>query len=153
MSVALDASREGSRGRVPGTTLRLTDRGPTATLVLDAVPGAVAGVRRWVCSHAAAAGADTDTIGVAELLTSEVVTNAVQHGEPGGLVTVTVARGEASLRVVVTDGGEGRPEAQHPGLDDFGGRGLQLVEALAGAWGVEEQAVGKSVWFEVPLAG
>jgi len=138
MSVALDASREGSRGRVPGTTLRLTDRGRTATLVLDAVPGA---------------GADTDTIGVAELLTSEVVTNAVQHGEPGGLVTVTVARGEASLRVVVTDGGEGRPEVQHPGLDDFGGRGLQLVEALAGAWGVEEQAVGKSVWFEVPLAG
>ena len=142
------APRDPARGTAPTTAT-----GPQATVVLEAAPAAISGVRRWLCGQVALAGADDDAVALAELLGSEVVTNAVRHGDPGGLVTVTVSRGPGLLRVTVTDGGAGRPVVRDPAPDEPGGRGLQLVEMLAAAWGVQEQAVGKSVWFELAVGG
>ncbi|MET9655129.1 MULTISPECIES: ATP-binding protein [unclassified Streptomyces] len=88
---------------------------------------------------------------VAELLTSELVTNALIHTEHGAVVTATVV--PDGLRVEVRDyvsGLAGLPAPRVPIADDgTHGRGLVLVQALADSWGVEDHGVGKVVWFEL----
>lgn len=99
---------------------------------------------------------------VAELLTSELVTNALIHTDHGAVVTATVV--PDSLRVEVRDfvsGLTAPPPPPHVPTADAGthgdgvreegtsGRGLVLVQALADSWGVEDHGVGKVVWFEL----
>ncbi|MEU2432480.1 MULTISPECIES: ATP-binding protein [unclassified Streptomyces] len=85
---------------------------------------------------------------VAELLVSELVTNALLHTEEGAVVTATVA--PARLRVEVRDFTPGLPEPRVAVADDSAnGRGLFLVENLADAWGVQAYPAGKVVWFEL----
>ncbi|MGW0818398.1 ATP-binding protein [Streptomyces viridiviolaceus] len=85
---------------------------------------------------------------IAELLTSELVTNALVHTDDDAVLTATV--GPRALRVEVRDfvGRLPRPRAPEPG-ESTDGRGLVLVESLADAWGVQAHGVGKSVWFEL----
>src|SRR4051812_13710697 len=81
------------------------------------------------------------------LITTELVTNAVQHARTP--FTVTVDLTGARLRVEIRDGCTTRPVADFkPSEADFGGRGLQIVAALADGWGVQPDLGGKSVWFE-----
>ncbi|MGN6331368.1 MAG: ATP-binding protein [Motilibacteraceae bacterium] len=98
---------------------------------------------------------------VAELLTSELVTNAVRHAHSPARVVVALA-GE-TLEVGVSDG-EHRarlrpiPVPATSVEDDLawlrgGGRGLQLVDALADEWGVASLATGKQVWFRLEVPG
>ncbi|MET7452103.1 ATP-binding protein [Streptomyces sp. NPDC005574] len=85
---------------------------------------------------------------IAELLTSELVTNAVIHTDHDALLTATV--GPRGLRVEVRDFVSRRPRLRVPIADDgTHGRGLLLVQSLADAWGVRVHGVGKSVWFEL----
>ncbi|MGW0736082.1 ATP-binding protein [Streptomyces sp. NPDC002851] len=85
---------------------------------------------------------------VAELLTSEIVTNALVHTDHDAVVTATV--GAHRLRVEVRDQLARRPRLRVPNADDgTSGRGLVLVQSLADAWGVHTQGVGKVVWFEM----
>lgn len=85
---------------------------------------------------------------VAELLLSELVTNALVHTRHGAVVTVTVA--PATLRVEVRDFVSGLPMSCVPNADDgTHGRGLILLQSLADAWGVKAHALGKVVWFEL----
>ncbi|MDX3683889.1 ATP-binding protein [Streptomyces sp. NBC_01696] len=86
---------------------------------------------------------------VAELLLSELVTNALIHTRNGAVVTVTSA--PARLRVEVRDFVTGQEPAPYvPNADDgTHGRGLFLVQSLADSWGVMTQALGKVVWFEL----
>jgi len=86
---------------------------------------------------------------VAELLLSELVTNALIHTRNGAVVTVTSA--PARLRVEVRDFVTGQEPAPYvPNADDgTHGRGLLLVQSLADSWGVTMQALGKIVWFEL----
>lgn len=89
-------------------------------------------------------------VDVAELLTCELVTNALIHTDQGAVVTATLAPG--GLRVEVHDFTPVLPEPYVPSADDgTHGRGLLLVQALADAWGVRAHEAGKVVWFE--LAG
>ena len=88
------------------------------------------------------------TADVAELLTSELVTNALVHTDHDAVVTATV--GPRGLRVEVRDFTGSRPEPRTPAADDgTNGRGLVLVQSLADAWGVRAHGVGKVVWFEL----
>ena len=84
---------------------------------------------------------------IVELLISELVTNAILHA--GSAVDVSVQRRSGRLRAEVADGSDKRPVAR--GHDDTSttGRGLELIEALATAWGVTPSAAGKVIWFEV----
>jgi anti-sigma regulatory factor (Ser/Thr protein kinase) len=93
-----------------------------------------------------------------ELIVSELVTNAMVHGD--GQIEVRLscaARGD--LWVEVRDDGAGRPVRQRPGTDDEWGRGLALIDGLiepyGGARGVEEDrnGPGKTVFVAVPLGG
>lgn len=85
---------------------------------------------------------------VAELLTSELVTNALVHTEHGAVVKATVA--DSRLRVEVRDFVDAPPTPNEPDVDDgTHGRGLVLVEGLADSWGVRSQGLGKMVWFEL----
>ncbi|MEV7419852.1 ATP-binding protein [Streptomyces sp. NPDC089919] len=85
---------------------------------------------------------------VAELLATELVTNALVHTDQGAEVTATLAA--ARLRVEVRDHTAKHPRSLVPAADDgTSGRGLLLVQALADDWGVSLQGAGKVVWFEL----
>jgi len=113
----------------------------------DLARGAPALARRFIRGYLADAGADARCQQVAELLASELVTNAVTHAWSTARLSVTVADGAA--RVTVTDDGPGRLSPRQP--DDDGGYGLWLVDWLARSWGWDRTADGKAVWFTAPL--
>ncbi|KPI24721.1 MULTISPECIES: ATP-binding protein [unclassified Streptomyces] len=84
----------------------------------------------------------------AELLTSELVTNALVHTDDDAVLTATVS--PSGLRVEVRDSVAQRPRPRVPSADEAThGRGLVLVESLADTWGVRAQGGGKVVWFEL----
>jgi len=83
----------------------------------------------------------------AELLTSELVTNAVLHARSD--LTVHVCQHDDVVRVAVDDGSDASPRPRDPDAGSLGGRGLPLVETLAARWGWEPLPAGKRVWFEV----
>ncbi|MFG3290926.1 ATP-binding protein [Streptomyces sp. NPDC048179] len=98
-------------------------------------------------------GAGQDVLEAAELVLSELVTNALRVPVPSGRqVGVRILRAPADglLRLEVSDAGSGTPEVRMPGDEETGGRGLLLVEATAHRWGVEERegGIGKTVWAE-----
>jgi anti-sigma regulatory factor (Ser/Thr protein kinase) len=86
---------------------------------------------------------------VAVLLASELVTNVVLHARTD--FELRVALRPDRLRVEVCDMVPAPPAIRMAAPDDFSGRGLGLLAALAGRWGVETAADGKSVWFELPV--
>jgi anti-sigma regulatory factor (Ser/Thr protein kinase) len=88
----------------------------------------------------------------AELLTSEVVSNAVKHAvlDPSQEIVLRVVRDE-HVRVEVTDPAPPfEADLREPG-SGTSGWGLFLVEAIATSWGVEPEGAGKKVWFELAV--
>ncbi len=85
-----------------------------------------------------------------ELLTSEVVTNAILHTGSAPELVVRVV--EARVRVEVHDTSSAVPVVLEPDPYEQGGRGMRIVDGLARAWGVEHVPTGKRVWFEVPFS-
>jgi anti-sigma regulatory factor (Ser/Thr protein kinase) len=83
----------------------------------------------------------------AVLLTSELVTNAILHAQSP--VRVIVSSGLGSVTIGISDDSEQLPSRQAGGDDLGGGRGLQIVEALASRWGTSRNEDGKTVWFEL----
>jgi anti-sigma regulatory factor (Ser/Thr protein kinase) len=86
----------------------------------------------------------------ARLLVSELVTNVVRHaGDP---FTVEAQWQPPILRVDVIDGAPSRGLVPNVRGGQVGGWGLQILEKLADAWGVEERGSRKTVWFEIHAA-
>ncbi len=89
-----------------------------------------------------------DAVDVAELLTSEVVTNALLHARDGPRLFVGVRAG--AVRVTVEDSDPAWPRRRHVPPESVSGRGIALVDELASEWGVERMPEnGKRVWFEI----
>ena len=86
---------------------------------------------------------------VAELLTSELVSNAVEHGS--GRIRLSLDCVDGVLRVRVRDGSPHQPALRRPTTVEERGRGLLLVEKLALSWGVAPDLAtgGKAVWFRL----
>jgi anti-sigma regulatory factor (Ser/Thr protein kinase) len=128
-----------SKGQMVDTSPVLIELPPT--------PDAVALARRFVSEHGD--GLDPELVEDAELLVSELVTNAIKHGKPAILLRV---RSEPpGIGVEVTDEGPEEPviSSDEPAYDQHSGRGLRMVAAVASAWGVRrpEDGQGKIVWF------
>lgn len=88
-----------------------------------------------------------DTLGDLELLSTELITNAVRHTDSSCAVAVRWTG--VRVRVEVTDVSPARPHRRHSSPEAEGGRGLLLVESLATAWGSAPDPAGKVVWFEL----
>ncbi|MGP3968797.1 ATP-binding protein [Streptomyces sp. 6N223] len=101
-------------------------------------------VLAWECGD--------DVAEVAELLTSEIATNAVVHAPASSEFIVEIGVAGGHLTVGVTDFGGGRPQATRAGTEDEHGRGLAMVRDLSESWGIE--AVGgqaKRVFFQLSV--
>jgi anti-sigma regulatory factor (Ser/Thr protein kinase) len=89
----------------------------------------------------------------ATLLTSELVTNAIQHTRSGtadGTVTVVVIDiTDGVLVEVIDDGAAGTPIVKGD-LYAADGHGLYLVQQYAAQWGYLRDASGTTVWFHLP---
>jgi anti-sigma regulatory factor (Ser/Thr protein kinase) len=98
-------------------------------------------------------GASSDADGVvdtAQLIVSELVTNAV-NAQCSTTDLVLHCEGD-SLRISVLDDGHGIPQVMNASDRDEHGRGLAIINALAAAWGVvSHKNDGKQVWAEVTI--
>jgi anti-sigma regulatory factor (Ser/Thr protein kinase) len=92
---------------------------------------------------------DEACVQLAELITGELVANAVRHA--GGTSTLTVSADRSTVTLTVTDESPVPPAPRPP--DDTGGRGLMIVEAITTSWGyVEHPGDGKTVWARLAAA-
>lgn len=123
-----------------------------AAVALPCEARSVGEARRFVTSTLAASGSPSDVVDAAELLVSELVTNAVLHARTPFDVAVAVSDDVA--RVGVTDRSTRVVARRRHTLESGTGRGLLLVEQVASSWGIDARTTGKTVWFEVrPDAG
>jgi anti-sigma regulatory factor (Ser/Thr protein kinase)/anti-anti-sigma regulatory factor len=87
---------------------------------------------------------------VAELVCSELVSNAVEHAHSSSQLTLTLTR--SALRVSVRDFYPTTPPRPRPiDINAVRGRGLHLVVAVAQAWGVDPHPDGKTIWASLQL--
>jgi serine/threonine-protein kinase RsbW len=90
--------------------------------------------------------ADEATREDAELLLTELVANGVLHARSSMEINLTVERHR--LRAEVRDASPLALLARE--ADDYGGRGVLILDALASSWGVVgHSGAGKTVWFEL----
>ena len=83
------------------------------------------------------------------LVSSELVSNAYQHGE--GEIELRVSMFEDRLRIeVIDEGTDQAPAVREQPADETGGWGLRIVDQLALQWGVFEGTT--HVWADLALA-
>jgi len=99
----------------------------------------------------------SDALETAQLLVSETVTSSLDQSAPtrgAGTLEVGYVVVGRRLRVEVSDdGGPARLRRRIHAVRSAGGRGLELVRALASRWGVRESSAGRTIWFEVDITG
>lgn len=121
-----------------------------AALPLEPEPESVRAARGWVTGILQELGRE-DLVEAAQLGVSELVTNAILHGEPPILVRV---RGtHEHPRIEVHDNSPSPPAVgetmtEEDRLLTTVGRGLGIVTFYSTTWGAEVSAPGKVVWFE-----
>jgi anti-sigma regulatory factor (Ser/Thr protein kinase) len=97
-------------------------------------------LQQWGCDH---------MVELTVLLANEVVTNAILHARTDVSIAVRLVRD--FVRVEVEDRCPAPPVRRSTPDDATGGRGLALLDAVAGRWGVDLLPDGKRVWFEMAL--
>lgn len=122
------------------------------SLDIAATCEAPAEARRWLDDMAPLRSLGQVAFDV-RLLVSELVANSVRHAGlgPTDLIGVSLDLGDSVLRVEVRDEGRGftlpaRPEKR----TTEGGRGLQILAAIATRWGLNSTKP-VTVWFEIDL--
>ncbi|MFK0049302.1 SpoIIE family protein phosphatase [Streptomyces sp. NPDC090741] len=125
--------------------------GPLRLPLTPGDPDGPAMARHLIRAAVAAWGA-ADRADEIELAADELMTNALVHTEGGGHVNVRLTP-EGRIRIEVEDSSSALPRRRE--ADDWAvsGRGLLLVDRLAGEWGVEPRGGGKSVWCEFAVPG
>ncbi|MGV9245653.1 SpoIIE family protein phosphatase [Streptomyces sp. NPDC003710] len=91
----------------------------------------------------------SDVTFTAELVVSELVTNALRYG--GHPIRLRLIQDAATLICEVSDGSPTAPHLRRARTFDEGGRGLLLVAQLAQRWGSRHTAEGKTIWAELNL--
>jgi len=131
---------------------RATSSTPPATHILAELPylpSAVPRARQVLRESLRGAGLDEDAASVAELLVSELVTNAVKYGQPPVWLLVELRPG--LVHASVSDTSTALPERRSVDDDSEGGRGLLVLDALAGSWGAVCVDSGKYLWFDLAV--
>ncbi|MEV6007251.1 ATP-binding protein [Streptomyces sp. NPDC051976] len=140
------------------TAHELPDRQDVWRLALPHSPAAVPLARAMIREVLAELGqGGTPDCDTAELLTAEVVTNAVEH-TPGGPIELSVELLPRGFQVEVHDPGHDlpagldpllppQPEPPQPDALSEHGRGLILIRALSASSGCRLTGTGKAVWF------
>lgn len=113
-------------------------------LHLARTPRSVAAARRSLEQWCRARGVRDDRCDNAVLAVSELVTNAVEHGE-GPIELWADVRGD-SLVVEISDGAQALTVDEPLERLPTSGRGLVIVAALSQRWGVSPRPGGKTVW-------
>jgi hypothetical protein len=129
-------------GEVPGME--------SASWSLSSKMSSVPRARRLTRARLAAWGLD-DLAEIAELVVSELVTNALCHA--AGPYRLALHAVDGVLRGEIEDASSASLLHHHARMDDEHGRGLDLVGLLACCWGVDSTPTGKTVWFELPGPG
>ena len=117
-----------------------------ATITLPPTRSSPGDARRWAAD---VLGEDVlDEFGEALLCISELVTNAVLHGETACDLTLRWEPGR--LRIEVRDYAPTKLPVQR----DFDrtattGRGLQMLDRMTTRWGLDTDAQSKTVWCEL----
>lgn len=119
-----------------------------ASLELQPEPWSVRAARAWVRDQVPPL--EEDQALALELLTSELVTNAVLHA--GTQLTVGVAPLVDGVLVTVADRNEDAPELQPFSENRTSGRGMMLLSGMSRRWGVTQDRDGKTVWFVLSAA-
>ncbi|GAA4075248.1 ATP-binding SpoIIE family protein phosphatase [Actinomadura miaoliensis] len=104
-----------------------------------------AGQARELVRRQLAAWDLSDLLMTTELLVSELVGNVIRHAK--GPLRVRLLRSR-TLICEVSDGSLTTPLIRRSAPTDEGGRGLQLVAALAQRWGTRYTCSGKTIWTE-----
>ncbi len=110
-------------------------------------PAAVAGVRAEVMRKLAEWGLDEASF-TAELVLSELITNAIRHAT--GPIRVQLLRDKAVI-CEVSDTSSTSPHLRYAATTDEGGRGLFLVAQFAERWGTRYTSDGKVIWAELAI--
>lgn len=118
-----------------------------ARTALPCDPQSVRAARHFVSDALRDWGQTEQLVDTAELLVSELVSNALLHAHSS--VEVVLRYAEDTTRVEVSDTSGRDVVRRRHSLSATTGRGLMLVDQLAAAWGVTRRRGGKIVWFEV----
>ena len=89
-----------------------------------------------------------ELIPAAELVVSELVTNAVRYAQSKISLRLVL---EGGLFIEILDDSAALPRLRQAADDDERGRGLQVVSQIAQRWGTRRTGTGKVVWCELPL--
>jgi anti-sigma regulatory factor (Ser/Thr protein kinase) len=106
--------------------------------------------RSWVDAFLVESAIEDSVRDDAQLVVSELITNALMHGE-GELVLRASITGTI-VQVSVTDSGDDLPEVLPPEPSRIGGLGLVVVDRIASNWGVAPFPGGKTVWAVLSLS-
>jgi hypothetical protein len=85
----------------------------------------------------------------AELVVTELVSNAIRHGV--GDVYLSVSRRRHFLHAAVHDANPALPRRREPDPDRESGRGLVILDAVTAGWGSTPADPGKIVWATIRL--
>ncbi|MEU6683388.1 SpoIIE family protein phosphatase [Streptomyces sp. NPDC046832] len=119
-----------------------------ATWDIPADPALVAPIRKQVVDQLERWGLSEATF-TAELVVSELVTNAIRYGAPP--IRLRLIHDAATLICEVSDTNHTAPHLRRAKTWDEGGRGLLLVAQLTQRWGSRHTAEGKTIWAELAL--
>ena len=125
-----------------------------ATLELVPALRAPRAARAFVAETLTAWNVQADEVEAAQLVVSELVTNAVLHAADSPTISVDLRLTDGAVHVLVSDGGLAEPDRRpHPDpRTNETGRGIWLVDAFAERWGTEMRGRnGKTVWCELSI--
>jgi len=131
---------------VGGTLVAAARFAPVLESLGEVRAGTVATLRRW--------SVEPDAVEAAELIVTELVSNAVKAAPRAVFVAVRLRASNGVVAVEVWDRDETtEPRVLHVDDDAETGRGLRLVEAMSGRWSwYRARSGGKVVWAEFPVA-
>ncbi|MFI1165301.1 ATP-binding protein [Streptomyces sp. NPDC020801] len=127
-----------------------SNRPHRCVLPFEALPAEVRLLRR-------AAAAQLDQWGVptvgdeTALVITELATNVIKHVGEGTSATMVLEWKRERLRVEMHDKSRAMPSLHSADCDAEGGRGLNMLAAMAMDWGTVVTVLGKAVWCEIAL--